>query len=217
MESCQSPDADAFVGDRGLGAGVEVVGEVQSSTAEHQQVSPGDAASRDACCRCCPRRSTDSPHPLRLLPRTAPGQRADDALPSARPGVKVSIGRSVCSEHFASRDVARARVTDTPVTESHSADDGAAAFEEQGVSPDAVELSDALTSADDSESNSFVQNEAGGVLGEDARLEGPDPSRLRCRDQRVEQGAADASVPVVGVDVDAVLGDASVDEAVRDW
>ena len=31
------------------------------------------------------------------------------------------------------------------------------------------------------------------------------------------RGAADASVSMVGVDVDAVLGDASVDAAVREW
>ena len=48
---------------------------MKSATAERQRVVPGGAASRDACCRCCPRRSTDSPRPHRQRPRRAPGRR----------------------------------------------------------------------------------------------------------------------------------------------
>ena len=76
--------------------------------------------------------------------------------------------------------------------------------------------SDAFAGADLAEPSGPVEREAAGVLGEDARLDGPDPGVLGRGDERVEEQAADATALGVGVDVDGVFDDAGVDAAVGD-
>ena len=61
------------------------------------------------------------------------------------------------------------RANDT-ASQSSSADEVAAAFEEQGVSPEAVEWSDAFRRTDDPEPNFVVTSHARGVLGKVASL-----------------------------------------------
>ena len=60
-----------------------------------------------------------------------------------------------------------------------------------------------------------VQSDARGVLGEDAGLEGPDPCDFGAGDEGAEQGSTNAAAVVIGVDVDAVLGDAGLGAAIR--
>jgi hypothetical protein len=60
-----------------------------------------------------------------------------------------------------------------------------------------------------------VQGEAGGVLGEDPGLDGPDPGGLGRLHVGDEQGGADATAAGVGVDVDGVLDHSGVDAAVE--
>jgi hypothetical protein len=55
---------------------------------------------------------------------------------------------------------------------------------------------DAFADADGAEAGGVVQGEAGGVLGEDTGLDGPDPGCLGGGDQRVKQGPADATALV---------------------
>jgi hypothetical protein len=69
------------------------------------------------------------------------------------------------------------------------ADDGAAAFEEGDVAPAAVMAADALAGADDTEPGPLVEPEAGGVLGEDPGLNGPDPGGFGGADQASSRAA----------------------------
>src|SRR4051812_47681308 len=95
-------------------------------------------------------------------------------------------------------------------------DGGAAAFDEDDVAPAVVVAADAVADADGTEPGLGVQPEAGGVLGEDAGLNGPDTGGLGRADQRPEQRGGDAPALVVGVDVDGVLDNARVDAPVGD-
>lgn len=61
-----------------------------------------------------------------------------------------------------------------------------AMFDEDDVAPSAVMLADAVASADFAESCGAVECGAGGVLREDAGLDGPDSGVCGGRDQRVE-------------------------------
>src|SRR5258705_13466424 len=74
-------------------------------------------------------------------------------------------------------------------------------------------LADAFPDPDDAEPGRPVQGEAGGVLREDAGLDGPDPGGLGGGDQRVQEPAAGALAAGGGVDVDGVLDDPGVDAA----
>src|SRR4051794_8120930 len=78
--------------------------------------------------------------------------------------------------------------------EKQSEDDGAAAFDQDGVAPPVGVgrvAADLFAYADGAEPGSAVQGEAGRVLREDRGLDGPDPRRLGRNDQSVEQGSAD--------------------------
>jgi hypothetical protein len=76
-----------------------------------------------------------------------------------------------------------------------------------------VVLADAFPGPDDAEPGGLVQGQAGGVLREDAGLDGPDPGGLGGGDQRVQEPAAGALAASRGVDVDGVLDDPVVDAA----
>src|SRR5882762_419621 len=91
--------------------------------------------------------------------------------------------------------------------------DRAAALDEENVAPAAAMLADAFPDPDDAEPGRPVQGQAGGVLREDAGLDGPDPGGLGGGDQRVQEPAADALAAGSGVDVDGVLDDPGVDAA----
>jgi hypothetical protein len=80
----------------------------------------------------------------------------------------------------------------------------------------AVVLADAFPGPDDAEPGGLVQGQAGGVLREDAGLDGPDPGRLSRRDQRGQQSTAGAAAAGGGVDVDGMLDDPGVDAAAGD-
>src|SRR5262249_12422793 len=94
--------------------------------------------------------------------------------------------------------------------------DGAAPFEECDVAPAAVVAADALAGADHAESGLLVQAKAGGVLGEDAGLDGPDPRRLGRADERGEQRGCDPAPPGLGADVDRMLAHPLVNTPLRD-
>jgi hypothetical protein len=79
-----------------------------------------------------------------------------------------------------------------------------------------VVLADALAGADGAEPGGPVQGEAGGVLREDAGLDGPDPGGLGGGDQHVQEPAAGAAAAGGGVDVDGVLDHPGVDAATGD-
>ena len=86
---------------------------------------------------------------------------------------------------------------------------------EQGrVAPHAVELRDPVADTDDAEAAAQVECEARAVLGEDRRLERPDPLDLRPRDELLQQRSAHAVALPVRRNVDAVL-DGPVDVAVE--
>ena len=87
---------------------------------------------------------------------------------------------------------------------------GAAAFEEGDVAPAAVMAADALARADDTEPGSLVKPEAGGVLGEDPGLDGPDPGGFSRAGEGIDQRGPDAPAACVRVHVDRVLDDAAV-------
>src|SRR5437763_1281674 len=91
-----------------------------------------------------------------------------------------------------------------------SCDGLAAPLQEHGVPPDAVPLRDSVARPDDAEAAARVQGETGPVLGEDRRLDRPDPAPLRLLDQRRQERAADPEATRRAGDVDAVLGDAAV-------
>src|ERR1700723_2546144 len=91
--------------------------------------------------------------------------------------------------------------------------DRAAALDEQDVAPAPVVLAEALPNPDDPEPGRPVQGQAGGVLREDAGLDGPDPRGLGGGDQGVQEPTAGALAAGTGVDVDRVLDDAGVNAA----
>ncbi len=102
------------------------------------------------------------------------------------------------------------------VAPSVAADDRAPSFEQDDVAPATVcVLAHPLLDADPPEADPLVERQAGGVLGDDAREQGPVAGRLRGRDERLEQRPADAAAARVGRDVDALPGDAGVDLARR--
>ena len=63
------------------------------------------------------------------------------------------------------------------------------------------------------EAAALVQGDGCGVLGEDAGPQRPEALALGCRDQRLQQRAADPTTGAGGVDVDAHLADPPVDGA----
>jgi hypothetical protein len=71
-------------------------------------------------------------------------------------------------------------------------DERASSFHQDDVAPTAVMLCDPIPRSHDAESGCCVQPDAGDVLGEDAGLDRPDPSRLGRCDERVEQCSSDA-------------------------
>jgi hypothetical protein len=79
-----------------------------------------------------------------------------------------------------------------------------------------VVLADAFPGPDDAEPGGLVQGQAGGVLREDAGLDGPDPGGLGGGDERVQEPAAGALAAGSGVDVDGMLDDPGVDTSVGD-
>ena len=91
-----------------------------------------------------------------------------------------------------------------------SGDVPGAALEEDRVPPYAVPLRDPLPAPDDAEADPLVECEAGRVLGEDARLDRPQPVGVRARDEGFQERAADASPAAVAGDVDRVLDDPGV-------
>jgi hypothetical protein len=91
--------------------------------------------------------------------------------------------------------------------------DCAASFDQDDVAPAAMVLADAFPGTDDAEPRRFVQGQAGRVLREDPRLDGPDPGGLGRGDQRIQKLAGVAPAAGGGVDVDRVLDDSGVDAA----
>src|SRR5262249_1347515 len=91
-----------------------------------------------------------------------------------------------------------------------------APLEKERVAPHAVDLRDALPTADDAEADPLVESEAGEVLGEDARLDRPDPAPVGAVDEGLHQRSTDPAPAGCGRDVDAVLGHACVARAPRD-
>src|SRR5260370_589413 len=100
----------------------------------------------------------------------------------------------------------------TPAAWSHNR---AAALDHDDVAPAAVVLADAFPGPDHAEPGGLVQGEAGGVLREDAGLDGPDPGGLGGGDQRVQQPAAGALAAGGGGDGDRGRDDPGVDAAPR--
>ena len=100
-----------------------------------------------------------------------------------------------------------------PVLAGNGLHDRAAALDEENVAPAAAMLADAFPDPDDAEPGRPVQGEAGGVLREDAGLDGPDPGGLGGGDQRVQEPAAGAAASGSGVNVDRVLDHPGVDAA----
>ena len=70
-----------------------------------------------------------------------------------------------------------------------------AELEQDDVAPDAVQLPDPLPDADLAEAERAVEAEARAVVGEDARLERPEPAGPRAVDQRLQQRPANAAAP----------------------
>ena len=86
----------------------------------------------------------------------------------------------------------------------------AASFDEQGVAPATVVLSDSFAGSDGAEASGGVQGSAGAVLGEDRGLDRPDAGRFADVDEPVEQQPPEVLATGIGVDVDGVLDDAGV-------
>src|SRR5262245_55041639 len=98
---------------------------------------------------------------------------------------------------------------------SISLDRRASPFEQHCVAPDAGVLRDPLASADFAEPAVQKQPDAPGVLGKDARLQGPDAGSFGLRDQRRQQEPPDTAASRLTPDVDARFGDSAVDFATR--
>ena len=91
------------------------------------------------------------------------------------------------------------------------ADFCAPSFEQNGVSPQTIHLTDLFPKTHRSEAAAFVHFQTGLVLGEDTCLEGPDMMLFADVDQSPEQGFANLPAAVVAGDIDADLGDPGVD------
>jgi len=63
----------------------------------------------------------------------------------------------------------------------------AAALEQEYISPGVAQLADSASHADFAESAGLVQGDAGGVLGKDSGLQGPDSLGFGFLDQGLEQ------------------------------
>ena len=131
------------------------------------------------------------------------------AGPAARWAVAVAITAS------AARLALNVRLV-RPVLAGNGLHDRAAALDQDDIAPAPMMLADAFPCPGDAEPGGPVQGHAGGVLREDAGLDGPDPGRLSRGDQRIQQPAADAPAAGAGVDVDGMLGDTGVDAAAGD-
>lgn len=77
------------------------------------------------------------------------------------------------------------------------ADDGAAPFQQQYVSPAAIHLAQSLASTDDAKTTALVQSKAYAVLREDPRLQCPDAGTLGGSDERLHQARADPLAALV--------------------
>ena len=88
-----------------------------------------------------------------------------------------------------------------PVLAGNGLHDRAAALDQDDIAPAPIMLADTFPCPDDAEPGGPVQGHAGGVLREDAGLDGPDPGRLGRDDQGLQQPAADALAAGGGVDV----------------
>ena len=119
------------------------------------------------------------------------------AGPAARWAVAVAITASVARLAL---NVRLAR----PVLAGNGLHDRAAALDQDDIAPAPMMLADAFPYPDDTEPGGPVQGEAGGVLGEDARLDGPDPGRLGGGDQSVQQPAPGALAAGTRVDIDGM-------------
>src|SRR5439155_24739233 len=91
----------------------------------------------------------------------------------------------------------------------------AAALQQDHVAPAAVVPAEPLPDTDHPEPGPLVQAQAGGVLGEDPGLDGPDPGRLGGADQGAEQRGADPAPAGRRGDVHGVLDDTLVCAPVR--
>src|ERR1700694_1958125 len=78
------------------------------------------------------------------------------------------------------------------------------------VAPTALVDAETLADAHPPEAARLVERQAGGILGGPARLDGPDPGRLRGLDQRLAHDAPDALPAPVPRDIPAVFDDAAV-------
>lgn len=93
---------------------------------------------------------------------------------------------------------------------------GAATFQQQNISPSAIELAEAFAHAHYSEPARFVEGEAGLILGEYACLQRPNAHAFRGLHQGLQQGFADAPAPERRRDVHADLCYSTVSASVRD-
>ena len=100
-----------------------------------------------------------------------------------------------------------------PVLAGNGLHDRAAALDKHDVAPAAAVLADAFPGPDHAEPGRLVQGQAGGVFGEDAGLDGPDPGGLGGGDQCVQEPAADAAAAGGGMNVDRVLDHTGVNAA----
>ena len=100
-------------------------------------------------------RGASSTWPAVLGEHTQPPDRRQPAEASSR----LPVGPAVVAGSMS----ARRRHSETAATP----------LEEDRVAPHAGELSDAFAAADDPEAGALVDGQAGGVLGEDAGLDGP--------------------------------------------
>jgi hypothetical protein len=131
------------------------------------------------------------------------------AGPAARWAVAVAITAS------AARLALNVRLV-RPVLAGNGLHNRAAALDQDDIAPAPMMLADAFPCPGDAEPGDPVQGHAGGVLREDAGLDGPDPGRLSRGDQRIQELTADAPAAGAGVDVDGMLDDTGVDAAAGD-
>ena len=114
------------------------------------------------------------------------------AGPAARWAVAVAITASVARLALNVRLV-------RPVLAGNGLHDRAAALDQDDIAPAPMMPADTFPCPDDAEPGGQVQGHAGGVLREDAGLDGPDPGRLGRDDQGLQQPAADALAAARGV------------------
>src|SRR5215475_8394769 len=89
----------------------------------------------------------------------------------------------------------------------------ASPFEQDNVAPGAFELADSLAAADSAKTLCFVQLDAGLVLREDARLQGPNPVLLGLLNESAQQFAPDPFASSRRSHVDRDLSNSSIDKA----